>query len=207
MFDLKSTLGYFSLKCHLYMALFLRIALIHYGEYQDNRMMVKFTDVDYRVFTDAARHMYEGESPYERHTYRYTPILAWLMIPNLTVSPLFGKYLFCLLDIFAGYLIYTFVKLFYRHLGPNMDLQAKFCAFLWLYNPLVFTVSARGNAESIVVTLVLITLHLFREKVFVLAGIAFGLSIHFKIYPIIYSVSFFLALSDKEGIWCLFQVL
>ena len=210
MLDLTSILGCFSMKCHLYLAMFLRIGLIHYGEYQDNRLMVKFTDVDYRVFTDAARHMWAegGESPYHRHTYRYTPILAWLMIPNLTISPLFGKYLFCLLDIFAGYLIYTFVKNCYRcHFGPNkIEFQARVCAFLWLYNPLVFAVSARGNAESIVVTLVLITMHLFSEKVFVLAGIAFGLSIHFKIYPIIYSISFYLALSDKEGIWSLFQV-
>ena len=95
-----------------------------------------------------------------------------------------------------------------RYTGPpaKLELQSRLCSFLWLYNPLVFTVSARGNAESIVVSLVLVTLHLFREKVFVLAGIAFGLSIHFKIYPIIYSISFFMALSDQEGIWSLIQV-
>ena len=40
---------------------------------------------------------------------------------------------------------------------------------------------------------------------FVLAGLFFGLAIHFKIYPVIYSFSFYLALSDLSGWRSLFQ--
>ena len=73
-------------------------------------METKFTDVDYRVFTDAARHIYRDGSPYNRHTYRYTPLLAWMLIPNVTLSPLFGKFLFCGFDIIAGHLIHSYVQ-------------------------------------------------------------------------------------------------
>lgn len=39
--------------------LILRLALILYGEWQDKTMAVKFTDIDYFVFHDAATFLYE----------------------------------------------------------------------------------------------------------------------------------------------------
>ena len=73
---------------------FLRIFLIIYGEWQDNHMEVRYTDVDYLVFSDAASLMASGRSPYERSTYRYSPLIAFFLIPNSFIHPSWGKFLF-----------------------------------------------------------------------------------------------------------------
>ena len=188
-------------RLHLYFGLILRLLMVLYGDYHDLNNEVKYTDVDYRVFTDAARHVALGESPFQRHTYRYTPILAWMLLPNITLHHLFGKFLFCLFDVVAAYLIYMHVK------GQNHgEIWARQCSWLWLYNPLIIAVSSRGNADSIVVTLVLLTLWFYHERLFLLTGIALGLAIHFKIYPIIFSLPMYLALTEKSGLGGLFEI-
>jgi GPI mannosyltransferase 1 subunit M len=63
-------------------ALCARLALIAWGEWQDRVASVRYTDVDYDVLTDGAVLMINGRSPFDRTTYRYTPLLALLMIPN-----------------------------------------------------------------------------------------------------------------------------
>ena len=194
-------------RTHLIVSFLLRFMFILYGEHHDRNHLVKYTDIDYRVVTDAARHLNEGGSPYARSTYRYTPILAFLLIPNVTLTPLFGKFLFAAFDVVTGQLIYAFVKDSLRFaLGGGGEVSARVAAMAWLYNPLVIGVSTRGSAEAVVCALVLVTLHLFRARVFVLAGLFFGLAIHFKIYPVIYSFSFYLALSDLSGWRSLFQI-
>jgi hypothetical protein len=69
----------------------LRALLIAYGEVQDRLMEVKFTDIDYSVFTDAARYVSHGQSPFLRSTYRYSPLLAYAVLPNIWLTPVFGK--------------------------------------------------------------------------------------------------------------------
>ena len=79
----------------LYGAIFLRLCLVAFGEWQDSHMPVKYTDVDYGVYTDAARLVVDGRSPYERTTFRYTPVLAWILTPAvLPGCAVFGKLLF-----------------------------------------------------------------------------------------------------------------
>ena len=92
----------------------LRAALLCVGAWQDAHSRIRYTDVDYDVFTDAARAMAAGGSPvrrcalrrreglastpaaradaafraqYERATYRYTPLLAAALLPNVWLHP------------------------------------------------------------------------------------------------------------------------
>jgi phosphatidylinositol glycan class M len=69
----------------------LRAALIAWGVVQDTYLQVKYTDVDYNVFTDAARFVVAGESPFLRSTYRYSPLLAYVVLPNILVTSIWGK--------------------------------------------------------------------------------------------------------------------
>lgn len=62
-------------KQYMGIALGLRILMIFYGIWQDTNLFVKFTDIDYGVYTDAARAISLGHSPYTRLTFRYTPLL------------------------------------------------------------------------------------------------------------------------------------
>ncbi|KAL8453946.1 hypothetical protein Emag_001614 [Eimeria magna] len=119
----------------------IRGLLVIYCEWHDRNMKVRFTDIDYKVYTDAAQRVLDGGSPYERHTYRYSPLVnsssnntnsssnnknsssdsssssssrwclgwfvlrAYLCLPNLLGLPFFGKVLFCCMDIAVALLI------------------------------------------------------------------------------------------------------
>lgn len=50
----------------------------------------------------------------------------------------------------------------------------------------MFTISVRGSNDIIVGMLVLLCLYLLIHRYYTLAGLLFGLSVHLKIYPIIY---------------------
>jgi len=46
-----------SFRFILVLSVLLRVALIAYSEWHDARSIVKYTDVDYRVFSDAAKYL------------------------------------------------------------------------------------------------------------------------------------------------------
>lgn len=165
---------------------------------------VRYTDVDYIVFTgellaatilnvdvfilssccflDAAREVWQGNSPYDRATYRYTPVLSWLLLPNVLVR-VWGKLVFCAADLIIGVLLYRILVL--RGTGPR---GAAAYAAAFLCHPFTINVSSRGNADSIVCVAVLMTLYLLLKGRDLAAAVAFAVAVHIKIYPIIYAL-------------------
>lgn len=164
------------------LAAILRVGFLIYGEWQDRVMDVKYTDIDYKVYSDASNYVAQGKSPYLRHTYRYTPALAYLLLPNLYL-PFFGKLVFILTDLMTGVII---SKLLHLN-NQNHSFNA-----IWLLNPLVFNISTRGSSDSIASLLILLTVYYIQKRSIAKAGFFFGLAVHFRIYPIIYSLIFYL---------------
>ncbi|KIO20547.1 glycosyltransferase family 50 protein [Tulasnella calospora MUT 4182] len=236
-----------SFRRAIQLGIVLRLGLIIYGEYHDRHSALKYTDIDYRVFSDATRLVWSpkvstGEivasgwlsrrlnlglgDPYERDTYRYTPLLALLLIPNEVVHPLWGKLLFSICDIVVGHLLYKifcqFPPLQYpQHADDKTDeaaASAKRSQFqaqvessavlwvsaIWLLNPMVANISTRGSAESVLGLLVVSSLALLLSGREEFAAVMYGLAVHFKIYPIVYAISVlkWLRIRDpRGGLW------
>jgi len=174
----------------------LRVGFFLFGLYQDATMDVKYTDIDYLVFSDAARYVYNGQSPYARETYRYTPLLAWMLLPNSynEISYSFGKVLFVICDLITGLLILRVLDL----IGIT-QLKKMMLASIWLFNPMVITISTRGSSESVLTVFIMIFVYLLIKKHVVLSGIFAGLAVHFKIYPIIYIPTAIIYLSSAQN--------
>lgn len=138
----------------------LRMGLLLFGDIQDYYAKVKYTDLDYAVYTDAAKYVMEGKSPYDRHTYRYTPLLAYLMIPTQKYFLSFGKYLFSFSDILCGVVL---KKLLEMTITKDTSKITKLLA-MWYFNPLPIIVGTRGNADTLISLMVLMVLLLILKK-------------------------------------------
>ncbi|KAJ9353666.1 GPI mannosyltransferase [Paecilomyces variotii] len=164
----------------------LRVVLLFYGLYQDAHSAMKYTDIDYMVFTDAARFVSRGASPYVRDTYRYTPLLAWMLLPTAWNGWFsFGKVLFAIADMVAGWLL---VRVLRDQMGISGPRALKY-ASIWLLNPMVATISTRGSSEGLLGVMVVALLWAVLQRRVTLAGVLLGLGVHFKIYPFIYGPS------------------
>ncbi|KAI1316182.1 pentamidine resistance factor [Mortierella claussenii] len=166
--------------------------LLAYGHWQDTHLVVKYTDIDYVVFTDASRYLTQGLSPYTRATYRYTPLLAHMLTPNIYLHESFGKWIFTGANLLIGVLIQKILRL----RGMSESRAVKFNA-IWLLNPMVANISTRGNAESVIGAMVLGSFYLIMKKRIGWGAFLYGLSVHFKTYPIIYSIALLVMMDDS----------
>lgn len=180
-------------------AILLRLVLMIYGRYKDlHGHGIKYTDIDYLVFTDAARFLSQGRSPYDRATYRYTPLLAWMLLPTTWDSGgwwfEFGKALFAAGDVVTGWLIWRVLE------GQRGMVRGRALSYasLWLLNPMVANISTRGSSEGLLAVLVVAILWAVGERRTKLAGLLLGLGVHFKIYPFIYAASLWWWLGDSD---------
>ncbi|KAK8043534.1 gpi mannosyltransferase [Apiospora rasikravindrae] len=171
------------------------------------RAILLYTDIDYLVFTDAARFTFSSPSsssvsgflpqgsPYDRETYRYTPLLAYLLWPTTPAAAAslpgprvlwasWGKILFAGADLAAGWLLVAVLR---RHRGLSGPRALQYVGAIWLLNPMVATISTRGSSEGLLGVLVAALLWAVLERRVVLAGFLLGLGVHFKIYPFIYA--------------------
>lgn len=209
---------------HVRIAIILRVNLIIYGEFQDAISEVQYTDIDYKVVTDGAVHVLNGRSPFARHTYRYSPILAYLVIPNALLHPIIGKLIFSFFDILVGILIKkivqneseeTFIANFNavsggKHRNPiklpeKYVKWAEWSSLIWLYNPLTMIIATRGNSDSFSSLLVLLSVYFLLHPAknglqFLLSGIFHGLAIHCRLYPIVFSLPYYLTLTTGNSL-------
>jgi len=66
-----------------------------------------------------------------------------------------------------------------------------FYASLLTFHPITVIISTRGSNDNIISVLVFLSIWLVLKRRYVLAAFFYGLSVHFKIYPIIYSFVFY----------------
>ncbi|KAI9205168.1 putative mannosyltransferase [Polychytrium aggregatum] len=190
------------------------VLFIAYGLYQDKHASLPFTDIDYAVFSDAAALVHGGRSPYERQTYRYSPLLAQILTP-IVYFPSFGKVLFSAASVLVAALLvalHTADPSAEPSVEPSAE-QAKSPAprkpassaittlvcVAWALNPVVLVISARGSCEAIMAALVLATLYAFQTRRRILSAVLLGLAVHFKIYPFIYGSAFLSAMATPSA--------
>jgi GPI mannosyltransferase 1 subunit M len=140
-----------------------------------------------------------GGSPYARKTYRYTPIAAYICVVNNLIHPLGCKVVFCVIDILMAMVYWRLCDSQLQNAVSKTGSTMLYVAIGWMFNPLVIQISTRGSNDNIISFLVFVSLWLLLKHQYVLAGLFYGLSVHFKIYPIIYCfVLYFFIDSDKQ---------
>ena len=71
----------------------------------------------------------------------------------------------------------------------------------WLYNPVTVGMSTRGSNDNIMALLVFASIYFLLKRDYIVGGMVYGLSIHFKLYSIIYCIPFYFFIDcDRQAI-------
>ncbi|ORY24975.1 PIG-M-domain-containing protein [Naematelia encephala] len=185
-------------------SLIIQLGLIFYADHVDSHPEryggLKYTDVDWRVVTDGTWLIFHPSDknraagwltrvfdlpigdPYNRPTFRYTPLLPLLVSPHL-LHPILGKLTLVLVTILVPIFL------------PS-SLSTK---LLWTLNPFVLNITTRGSPEAPVLLLVVVFFWALKRGRNDLTAIAWAVSVAWKIYPIIYAPVLWGVLSRKSG--------
>ncbi|WRT67260.1 uncharacterized protein IL334_004227 [Kwoniella shivajii] len=218
----------------------IQLGLLVYAQHVDNHPEqyggLKYTDVDWRVISDGAKLIFNPDEPqgniargwlidlsgfkigdpYERSTFRYTPLLPLLISPTL-IYPLLGRLILVFTSLLIPSLLLSLPNA--RPSPKSMTTPIKSTVIpqtttttsttrrdnfwsthlIWTLNPFVMNITTRGSPESIICLLVILTLSKLRKGDLVQAAIWLGLSISWKIYPAIYIPTIWSFLSKRHG--------
>nr|CAD2139352.1 unnamed protein product [Meloidogyne enterolobii] len=188
------------------LAFLVRLFFILYARIHDYLFNLNFTDVDYEVFTEAALLVLQGSSPYNLSTYRYSPIIAWILVPNYLFAD-FGKIIFSILDVFVGWIQLKYFTQFNKIstiinkeiILNKLILFRRSVCLLWLFNLFNIIIATRGNSDALICFLNLLTMLELSKGNYLLSAFIHGLATHLRIFPLIYYPSIFLHLSNYKN--------
>lgn len=157
-----------------------------------------------------------GSSPYERATFRYTPLLPLLLSPAL-VHPLFGKLALSLISLTVPFVLLAGTKQTGTQGAAARGGRSSLfwpVHLLWTLNPFVLNITTRGSPEAIIVLLVVALVACLREVPTqsgrravnqssvnreAAAAVLLALAVSYKIYPAVYIPSIWSELSKRHG--------
>ena len=70
---------------------------------------------------------------------------------------------------------------------------------LWLFNPFTFTISTRGNCDTITVLGILLLIKAIENGRYLTAGLLWGLCVHWRLFPVIYAPSLLSCLTHRSA--------
>lgn len=171
----------FAINCLLSASFICRLIFIYIGLYIDTLSTdgIQYTDIDYHVFSDGSRELLRSRSPYERSTYRYSPIVAGLLSPNILWTNEFGKIIFALADVGVVYEIYK------GNVSQEEKVKLSWAA-VWAFNPISIMICTRGSMDSLSNYLLLVLINAAAAGHAALSAFILGVLIHLRLYPVIF---------------------